>query len=128
MNLIFRLVSLLFVVLLVFSGAGCYYDKEEELYPGTANCDTTATSAYATTVVPIISANCYNCHSGAATLGAGIQLNTYTALKIRVNDGTLLKAINHEAGASPMPKNGNKLSACNIAKIRRWINTGAPNN
>jgi mono/diheme cytochrome c family protein len=128
MKLIFRLVSLVFVLVLVFSGTGCYYDKEEELYPGTASCDTTAASTYATTVMPILSSNCYNCHAGAATLGAGIQLDTYNGLKAKVNDGKLLKAINHEAGTSPMPKNGNKLSTCNIAKIRRWVNAGALNN
>jgi mono/diheme cytochrome c family protein len=128
MKLIFRLISLLLVLTLVFSGAGCYYDKEEELYPGTAFCDTTAASSYATTVVPILSANCYSCHSGAASLGAGIQLDTYNGAKVKVSDGTLLKSINHEAGISPMPKNGNKLSSCNIAQIRRWINAGALNN
>jgi hypothetical protein len=37
-------------------------------------------------------------------------------------------AINHSAGYSPMPKGGNKLPACQIAKVRRWVAAGAPNN
>ncbi len=128
MKHIFQVWILFFILLLTFSGTGCYYDKEAVLYPGAANCDTTATPAYASTVVPILSANCYSCHAGAATLGAGIQLDTYNGLKAKANDGKLLKAINHDAGASPMPKNSNKLSTCNIVKIRRWVNAGALNN
>jgi hypothetical protein len=34
----------------------------------------------------------------------------------------------HSPGFSPMPQNDNKLSECNIAKIKKWIATGAPNN
>lgn len=37
------------------------------------------------------------------------------------------KAIIREQGYSPMPKDGNKLPACDIAKIRKWGALGAEN-
>lgn len=36
--------------------------------------------------------------------------------------------ITHSNGYSAMPKNGNKLSQCNIAQFKRWIDQGMPNN
>jgi mono/diheme cytochrome c family protein len=128
MKRVFQTITVFLFLVMVMGGSGCYYDKEEKLYAGAVVCDTTAAPTYAATVVPILSNNCYVCHGGAATAGSGIQLDTYNGLKVKVNDGKLLQAINHESGASPMPKNGAKLSACNIAKIRRWVNAGALNN
>jgi hypothetical protein len=40
----------------------------------------------------------------------------------------LYGTISHSAGFLPMPQNGNKLSDCNITKIRLWVADGAPNN
>jgi hypothetical protein len=37
-------------------------------------------------------------------------------------------AITHSAGFTPMPKDAAQLSACTIAKIKKWIDDGAPNN
>ncbi len=114
-------------VILAFAGlfaAGCYYDSEEDLYPG--NCDT-ANVSYSGDVVPIVNGNCQVCHSTAAALG-GVRLEGYDAIKIWVNNGRLLGAIRHEQGFSAMPQNAAKLSACNIAKIEKWIADGAPNN
>ena len=76
---------------------------------------------------PIISNKCQGCHSGSAPQG-GIDLSTYTGLKAKVTDGTLWGSINHLPGFSPMPKNGTKLSDCEISQFRKWIAAGAPNN
>jgi hypothetical protein len=89
-------------------------------------CDTTVFS-YAAVIKPIITTNCQGCHSGTAA-SAGIDLSTYNGLKAKVTDGRLWGAINHMAGFSAMPKNGPKLSDCDITKIRKWINSGSPNN
>jgi mono/diheme cytochrome c family protein len=79
-------------------------------------------------VVPVLTSNCYVCHSGAATAGAGIKLDNYASVKVQVNNGRLLGSIEHKPGFSPMPKGGAKMQDCDIAKIRTWIKAGAPNN
>jgi mono/diheme cytochrome c family protein len=113
------------MLLLVSATTGCYYDKAEVLYPDTA-CDTSAVT-YSTSVTPVLSSNCIVCHGGS-TPSAGIKLDTYTGVKQQVDNGRLLGSITHNPSYSPMPKNGAKLSDCNIAKIRKWIAAGAPNN
>lgn len=104
----------------------CYYDNEEELYPNPVACDTTNVT-YSATIAPILSANCNGCHASGAP-SAGIVTDNYTDLQTIVQNGKLVGAINHLNGFSPMPKGGNKLSDCNLAKIEKWINAGAPNN
>ena len=103
----------------------CYYDKSDLLYPDTA-CDTTAVK-YSTSVLPILSSNCISCHGGS-TPSAGISLDSYTGVKVQVDNGRLLGAVSHNPSYSAMPKNSNKLSNCNLDKIRIWIAAGAPNN
>ena len=75
----------------------------------------------------MISNKCQGCHSGGSPQG-GIDLSTYTGVKARVLDGKLWGAINHLPGFSPMPKNGAKLSDCEITQFRKWMDAGALNN
>ncbi|MCU7549473.1 cytochrome c [Chitinophagaceae bacterium LB-8] len=93
---------------------------------GGSTCDT-VNIKYATGVVPILQANCYVCHGNGSAEGS-VTLDNYNALKTKANNGTLLGVITHAAGYPQMPKNGAKLSDCNINKIRSWINNGAQNN
>lgn len=122
--------SILFLSLIFISinSIGCYYDNEEELYPSTSTCDTTAIS-YSTTLLPIIEDKCIGCHSAAAyeVAGGGYNLEGYANVKASVDDNTFYPAIDH-SGDFPMPKGGNKLDDCTIAKFKAWINAGAPNN
>jgi hypothetical protein len=122
-------ISRALVILSVTFIAGCYYDKEELVYPPTSgtSCDTTAVR-YSTDIVNILQANCYSCHGGTASFGGGNKLDAYTSLQTYATNGSLLGAITHSPGYPPMPQGGAKLSDCNIAKIRTWIRTGAPNN
>ncbi len=103
----------------------CYYDKSDLLYPNTA-CDTAAVK-YSTSVLPVLSSNCINCHGGA-TPSAGISLDNYAGVKVQVDNGRLWGAVSHSASYSPMPKNSAKLNNCSLDKIRIWIAAGAPNN
>ena len=103
----------------------CYYDKSDLLYPDTA-CDTAAVK-YSTSVLPVLSSNCISCHGGS-TPSAGISLDSYAGVKVQVDNGRLWGAVSHNPNFSPMPKNSNKLSTCNLQKIRIWIAAGAPNN
>jgi hypothetical protein len=106
---------------------GCYYDKDELINPGTGNCDTNAVT-YSGTVVPLLQASgCLSCHSGAAPSG-NISLATYAGVKTVANNGKLYGAINHSPGFSSMPQGGNKMSGCNISKIKAWIDAGSINN
>jgi uncharacterized membrane protein len=108
------------------AGSGCYYDKEELLYPGSFVCDTAAVR-YSTTVLPIVSASCYSCHAGTFPSGS-VKLDTYNDIKVHAQNGRLYGAISHSSGFVPMPQSGAKLSDCNISSIKRWIDAGAPNN
>jgi len=108
--------------------AGCYVDNEEELYPGGGgDCDLTNIS-YSGTIVPLLQSNgCLGCHSGGAPSG-NISLEGYTNVMTAARNGKLYGAINHSPGFSPMPKGGSKMTACNISKIKAWIDAGSVNN
>ena len=118
---------------LILSGSlaslsGCYNDTEEQLY-GASVCNLDIVT-YALSVQPIISNNCYACHSqaNAPANGSGIVLEGYAKLIIAVNNGLLVESISHGPNASPMPKNAPKLSDCKINTIKKWIESGALNN
>jgi hypothetical protein len=108
---------------------GCSKENEEALRGNTGTvpaCDT-LNMRFSAHVQPLLSSNCYNCHGNGRAFG-GVNLDTYANVKGVVDAGSLLGAITHASGYSPMPKNGAKLSDCDISKIRAWINRGAPNN
>lgn len=88
-------------------------------------CDTTQFSY--TAVKKITDANCINCHSGAAPAG-GLNYSAYAGLKAVADAGRLLGAVTHSAGYTPMPFQQPKLDDCKITQIRKWIESGAPNN
>ncbi|MBA4139188.1 MAG: cytochrome c [Segetibacter sp.] len=123
------------VILISVCFAGCYYDKEDLVYPRqttttttTTSCDTTAVK-YSVDIKNILSTNCYACHSGTATNGGGFKFDVYPGnLVAKALSGALVGSITHSPGFSPMPKGGGKLSDCDIAKIRTWVRNGAPNN
>jgi hypothetical protein len=113
------------IVILAGLIQGCYYDDQDILDPNRTVCDT-AIVTYSGTVNPLLSAYCTGCHSGA-NAPSNIKLDSYTGVKA-ITSQRLLGTITHSAGFSPMPKNGTRLSDCNIAKIRKWITEGAQNN
>lgn len=104
----------------------CYYDSVEELYPQPPDCDTSNVT-FSNSVLPVINSNCTSCHSGSAPSG-NLNLTNYDEIVAVAQNGSLLGAINHESGWSPMPKNGNKLDNCSINKIEYWVSSGYPNN
>lgn len=122
-NAVLLLAVSLFVLLV--STTGCYYDKEEILYPQSV-CDTSSVT-YSSSVVPILVSNCTSCHGGS-TPSAGIKLDAYADVKIQVTNGKLWGSVSHAVNFSPMPKNAAKMSNCNLSKIKKWIDAGALNN
>lgn len=118
-SLITLIVSLIFL-------SGCYYDHADLVYPQVP-CST-GTVTYSKNVAAIISANCSSCHSGTASAGAGIKLDSYTAIKTYVTNGQLLNSIKHTGGIPAMPQGAQQLSNCDITAIQTWITNGSPNN
>ncbi len=114
---------MIFVILLI-TGAGCKYDNQILL--SSTPCDT-AIVTFSGTVQPILKTYCITCHSTSNAIN-GIRIDDYTSVKMLIPNGKLLGTITHSPGFSPMPLAGNKLSECNIAKIRQWIARGAQNN
>ena len=104
----------------------CYYDNEVYLYgAGGSACDTT-TVTYSGTIVPILNNNgCITCHplnSGHATV-----ITDYASVKALAISGLLVNSVNGN-GVPLMPQNGQKMPACTLAKISKWVRDGALNN
>ncbi|MBC34614.1 MAG: hypothetical protein CL663_01015 [Bacteroidetes bacterium] len=124
------------LIFVIWAVASCSKDETPDQGTGGGNsggsaCDLSNVT-FSETVWPIINANCTSCHSGASP-GGGILLTNHATVAAQGaigsgNPGSLLGAITHAAGNSPMPQGQAKLSDCNISKIRTWINAGMPDN
>lgn len=117
--------TLVYIIACCLIVNACTYNSEEELY-NTTSCDTIDMS-YVQDILPIISDNCYSCHSQSANFG-NVTLEGYNALTTYVNNNGLLGTIRHEPGYSPMPQNRAMIIECQIEKIAAWIEQGALNN
>lgn len=122
--------TILFILASILTAAAlgsCYYDKAELLYPDSKlPCDTTAVSKYSTDVAPIMSSSCNmsGCHN-TTDAASGVILDTYAGVKIQALNGRLMGST---STTGTMPKGGNKLLSCTLAKIQKWIDSGTPNN
>lgn len=114
---------LIITLLLSTTITGCYYDKEDILYK--SGCDT-AKVTYSLSIIPITIANCNVCHSEILANG-GVVTENYIGLNTVAKNGKLWAAVNW-TGPYHMPKDANKLSNCDLAKIKKWIDAGAPDN
>ena len=103
---------------------GCKYEK-------ISGCDTTNVK-FSTTIKPILQNHCYTCHgqSQYLTNGNGKNLEIFDSLKIFVNSGQLVKAVNWSdpSNVPTMPQGGPKLADCDIQQVEKWVLDGAPNN
>jgi len=117
---------LAYSLMIILFTSSCYYDNEDDLYPfdSSTSCDT-LNMTYSSNIKPIIDNNCVSCHQTSNPSG-GVLLDSYEQVVIHVDNGRLIGAVNHDPGFSPMPQGGNKLSDCNLNKIRAWINDGSP--
>lgn len=111
---------------LTFLLAACNYDSMNDT-PDPDNCDT-ENVMFSTDIMPIVQANCFNgCHNGSSPL-SGFSLESYAAVKAKVDEGRLYGAVAHLPGFVPMPQGGGRLPQCDIDQIKAWIDAGAPNN
>lgn len=100
----------------------CYKDKEDLLY-GTADCQTTSVT-YSTDIEPLISGNCAisGCHVQGGT-GTGLFEN-YDQTIAKINDGSFRRRVIVQKDMPPSAP----LNECQIQKIEKWLQEGAPNN
>ena len=94
-------------------------------------CQSTSTGGlenvtFAASIKPIMDANCVGCHGRGLTSG-NVNLESYAAVKIVANNGKLYGTITYSAGYKGMPQGG-RLTDCEIATIKKWIDNGALNN
>lgn len=124
MTKILSALGFLFVLaFLATAPQACYYDNEEELYPGGTVCDT-SNVRYSVEILSIVENECYSCHSQGSNV-SGFPFDSYEALKEYALNGKLVERTNDPV--SPMPQTG-LLPECDRATIRAWVNAGAPNN
>lgn len=125
-NLISTLAALGLTAVFLSLGS-CYYDKESDLY-GTPVCDTSSIT-WTNVIKPIIDQSCayVGCHGGGTKSGDH-DLTTYEGVYEIAQSGALLGAIQHSGNYTPMPYQGAQLSECTIAKIKIWVEQGAPQN
>ena len=118
-----------FLMAAMFAINSCYYDKEDLLYgiPNAPCTDTSTTASYSQKVVPVFQQFCYSCHKSSFPSG-GISMGTYAADKAIGQNGKLYGSISHAQGYSPMPKGMSKMTSCQVADIKKWIDNGMPNN
>lgn len=81
--------------------------------PPADECDT-AMVTYTASVIP----NCYSCHAGTVPSG-GLDLSNYEQLAFVAQNGSLMGAIKHEPGFTPMPDGLPKLSDCDINTLAK---------
>ncbi len=125
--------------LFVLSLAGClsacsYTNSADDLTP----CNLPATVSYQVDVLPILKQQCYRCHRAdkyKVLTSNTLNMEDFGSLKYyatpangRNNVSYLVGNIRHDAGFNPMPDDGGKLSDCDIALIKAWVDAGAPNN
>ncbi|MGZ4054309.1 MAG: hypothetical protein ACXVPY_09085 [Bacteroidia bacterium] len=90
------------------------------------SCDTT-NFAYSARIKPLFDSWCMGCHN-TGNAGGGFDFSSYSGIVASVTSHRLLGTLQHLSGFSPMPKNTNALSSCDIGAIEKWIAAGYPQN
>jgi len=87
-------------------------------------CDTINVN-YLLSIAPIIQLNCYSCHN-TNNPSFGIDLSSYDKVKSETENGKLLCSIQQNNNCSKMPKNGGKLTPCQIRLFEIWKSLNYP--
>ena len=105
----------------------CVWDNLEDLHPDTQECDTSSVS-FSMDIQPILSNNCFSCHSNvnAPSFGGGLSFEDHA--DVSANSDRIKGAINHNEGFLAMPQGGDKLDPCSIMKFEAWVSAGTPDN
>ncbi|RZK15363.1 MAG: hypothetical protein EOO56_23000 [Hymenobacter sp.] len=126
-------------VLVAFVGASClsacsYTNSADTIAP----CNLPTTVSYQLDVLPILKQQCYRCHSAdkyKVLTSNVLNMEDFASLKYyatpangRNNVSYLVGNIRHDEGFIAMPYDGGKLSDCEIATIKAWVDAGALSN
>jgi hypothetical protein len=128
------------LLLLAIALNSCLYDKVSPsiAYKIDANCADSLQYSYNAHIKPIITTYCYSCHSTSviAQAGGGLDLENYTTLVDymstdfqgdQVFGSMFYHCLLKSQGAKAMPPSNEKLSRCELTKIKHWLDKGAPN-
>jgi len=117
--------SLLFIAgLIIFSSCSIalFSCTREKVTPKEIQC--TSTISFSNDVVPIIQANCINCHDQGNASG-GFDFSSY--ISVSANANAILNSMKAN-GYQLMPIGGPALPDSTIQKISCWINQGKQDN
>ncbi len=100
--------------------------------------NTTTGPSYSKDVLPILKANCFNCHQGSKRMGGysmgefdvmlrGGESGSRAIVPGRSSESELMRQIIPVTGRAEMPKKAKPLSNGEIDTIKRWIDAGAFN-
>lgn len=119
----FRLKNIGFSLVLIASVLVIFSCGDDD--PPSTECITTNIT-YDNTVEDIIAGSCFGsgCHDQGTT--STFEMYNYETTKAAVGFGKFVGAINHTPGFAKMPKEGDKLSDCNINKLEAWIAADFP--
>jgi hypothetical protein len=117
-----------------YLSACSYTNSADTLTP----CNLPQTVSYQVDVLPILKQQCYRCHSAdkyQLLSASTLNMEDFTSLKYyaipangRDNVSYLVGNIRHDPGFVAMPIDGGKLSDCEIATIKAWVDAGALSN
>ena len=121
---VFMLMLLGFLVALLYTSC-----QSKELDFTSANCDVALKTSisYSKDVFPIIRDNCLSCHD-AKNHSGGIVIENFDQIATSAKIGELMNSITPYNGNPPMMPKGGRLTDCQLAIIKNWINQGINNN
>jgi hypothetical protein len=112
--------ALIFLFCCTILTIGCSDDKSTD---DITECDTQNITYTEDISVILQSCDSPGCHGTASLNGS---LKGFDDAIYFSSNYSIIDAIKHQNGASPMPQGGEKLSDCNITKIETWIDNGFP--
>lgn len=122
MNKLFISILLSVIGLVTYS---CESSNEDDLF---GDCNPVNVS-FSSDIQPILEASCTGCHSEGSGQGAGIVLTNYAGVKGQIDTDRFIESINWENGVTNMPLGASeKIDACEIETIQKWINEGIKDN
>jgi ribosomal protein S16 len=92
------------------------------------NCSSaidTTNITFSKTIFPLLQTNCVGCHQTGLASG-GVLLNSYDNISTYIANKRIWGAINYVSGYVAMPPT-EKMTDCQLAIIKKWIDNGAKN-
>ncbi len=125
MKLILKSYCLLFIVVVfIISCSKDVGELQKKSVP--ENCDSSSNYTYTNYVLGILNTNCTfsGCHNTGSVNG---DFTSYAGIKLKVDNGTFSNRVLVTKDMPPNYTSGpSSLSDCDLIKLKKWINLGAP--